>query len=303
MSLTASYETCRRLHARFGRSYYLATRLLPAWKRRHVHAIYGFARYADEIVDSLTVAEDRAAALDRLTVRLSASLAGEPVHDHVLPAFTHTVRSFGIEREDIDAFLRSMHADLAVTRYTSYDDLLEYMEGSAAVIGTMVLPVLEPLPGREKEAREPARQLGLAFQLTNFLRDVREDLERGRVYLPQNDLARFGVDEPDLALPHVSSRLRDLLAFEAARAREHYRAALPGIEMLVPTSRPCVRAAHALYGGILDEIEKADFEVLSRRARVPLRRRLSVFVRHLGTASAECRAERRVRPQILEREV
>jgi phytoene synthase len=213
------------------------------------------------------------------------------------------VRSICIEREDIDAFLRSMHADLAVTRYTSYDDLLEYMEGSAAVIGTMVLPVLEPLPGREKEAREPARQLGLAFQLTNFLRDVREDLERGRVYLPQNDLARFGVDEPDLALPHVSSRLRDLLAFEAARAREHYRAALPGIEMLVPTSRPCVRAAHALYGGILDEIEKADFEVLSRRARVPLRRRLSVFARHLGTASAECRAERRVRPQILEREV
>ncbi|WP_106400988.1 phytoene/squalene synthase family protein [Actinocorallia populi] len=298
MTLTASYEICRRLHARFGRSYYLATRLLPAWKRRHVHAIYGFARYADEIVDSFTMTDDRAAALDRLAVRLSASLAGEPAHDHVLPAFAHTVRSFGIRPEDVDAFLRSMRADLSVARYASYDDLLEYMEGSAAVIGTMMLPVLEPLPGREKEAREPARQLGLAFQLTNFLRDVREDLSRGRVYLPQDDLARFGVDEADLALPRVSPRLRDLLAFEAGRAREHYRAALPGIGMLVPASRPCIRAAHALYGGILDEIEKAGFEVLARRVRVPLHRRLTVFARHLRAASAACRAEHRVQVRI-----
>ncbi|GAA2734536.1 phytoene/squalene synthase family protein [Actinocorallia aurantiaca] len=298
MTLTASYETCRRLHARFGRSYYLATRLLPAWKRRHVHAIYGFARYADEIVDALDGADDRAAALDRLTSRLATGLAGEPSDDHVLPAFIHTVRSFRIDHGDIDAFLRSMRADLAIARYSSYDDLLDYMEGSAAVIGTMMLPVLEPMPGREKEAREPARQLGLAFQLTNFLRDVKEDLARGRVYLPLDDLARFGVEEADLGRPLVSPRLRELLAFEAERAREHYRAALPGVELLVPSSRPCIRAAHELYGGILDEIERSGFEVLSRRAAVPHHRRLAVFARHLAAASSAARTDRRLGTEI-----
>ena len=225
MTLTGSYELCRRLNARHGRSYYLATLLLPAWKRPHVHALYGFARYADEIVDSFTVTGDRAAALDGLTARLARILTGDSGDsgdsgelsgsggsngsgalggpgafggDPVLPAFMQTVRSFGIDHGDIRAFLRSMRADLTVSRYATYDDLLGYMEGSAAAIGTMMLPILEPLPGREEQAREPARQLGLAFQLTNFLRDVAEDLARGRIYLPLEDLDAFGVREAEL---------------------------------------------------------------------------------------------------------
>nr|WP_055501275.1 phytoene/squalene synthase family protein [Nonomuraea pusilla] len=292
MTLTASYERCRRLHARHGRSYYLATRLLPAWKRRHVHALYGFARHADEITDSFTMTGDRAAALDALAAEVSAGLAGRPVGDPVLPAFLHTVRSFGIEHGDVAAFLRSMRADLSVTRYRTYDDLLGYMEGSAAAIGTMMLPVLEPLPGAAALAREPARQLGLAFQLTNFLRDVAEDLARGRVYLPADDLAAFGVGLSDLGRPYTGGRLRELLAFEAERAREHYRAAEGGVDLLVPSSRPCVRAATELYGGILDEIERSGFAVLERRARVPRRRRLATFARHLLAATARSRAER-----------
>ncbi|MEU8247780.1 phytoene/squalene synthase family protein [Nonomuraea sp. NPDC048916] len=295
MTLTASYERCRRLHARYGRSYYLATRLLPAWKRRHVHALYGFARHADEIVDSFTMTADRAGALDALAAGVAAGLAGERVRDPVLPAFLHTVRSFAIERGDIDAFLRAMRADLSVTGYQSYDDLLGYMEGSAAVIGTMMLPILEPVHGAESLAREPARQLGLAFQLTNFLRDVSEDLARGRVYLPRDDLATFGVEEAHLRLPRTGPAVRELLAFEAERAREHYRAAAGGIELLVPSSRPCVRAALELYGGILTEIERSGYEVLARRARVPRRRRAATFVRHLLASTATGRAERLLR--------
>jgi phytoene synthase len=294
MTLTASYERCRRLHARHGRSYYLATMLLPAWKRCHVHALYGFARYADEIVDAFGARDGRAQALDALAARLDASLAGDPVDDPVLPAFTHTVRSFGIERADIDAFLRSMRADLTVTRYATYDDLLGYMEGSAAVIGTMMLPVLETVAGAERIARAPARELGLAFQLTNFLRDVAEDLERGRVYLPQADLAEFGVREADLARPRATPALRELVAFEADRARGHYRRALTGVALLAPSSRPCIRAAYELYGGILDEIAAAGHDVLAGRARVPRRRRAAIFARHLLAASAAGRAERRV---------
>lgn len=294
MTLTRSYEFCRRLNARHGRSYYLATLLLPAWKRPHVHALYGFARYADEIVDSFTMTGDRAAALEDLTARVADALAGAPTDDPVLPAFTQTVRSFGIDHADIEAFLRSMRADLTVTRYATYDDLLGYMDGSAAVIGTMMLPVLEPLPGMAGQAREPARQLGLAFQLTNFLRDVTEDLARGRVYLPAEDLDTFGVEVAELGRRDPTPALRELLAFESERARGHYRLALAGVDLLTPSSRPCVRAAYELYGGILDRIEAAGHDVLRARATVPRRRRLAIFARHLLAASAADRAERRV---------
>jgi phytoene synthase len=297
MTLTASYEHCRRLNARHGRSFYLATLLLPAWKRRHVHALYGFTRHVDDIVDACgeTAADTggRARALDEATRRLSASLAGEAIEDPVLPAFVHTVRSFGIERTDIDAFLRSMRADLTVARYGTYDDLLAYMEGSGAAIGLMMLPVLETIPGAGRRAREAARELGRAFQLTNFLRDVAEDLARGRVYLPQEDLAKFGVTEDDLRRGVPVRALCDLVAFEADRARDHYRRALDGVELLAPSSRPCIRAAYELYGGILDEIAAAGHDVLTARARVPRRRRAAIFARHMLAASAAGRAERR----------
>ncbi|MEO3873434.1 phytoene/squalene synthase family protein [Nonomuraea sp. B12E4] len=294
MTLTASYERCRRLHARYGRSYYLATRLLPRWKRRHVHALYGFARYADEIVDSFTMTADRSRALARLAARVEAGLARAKADDPVLPAFLHTVHSFGIDHGEIGAFLASMRADLSVTRYPTYDDLLGYMAGSAAAIGTMMLPVLEPAPGCEEAARLPARELGLAFQLTNFLRDVREDFARGRVYLPLEDLDKFGVRPEELGGHRTGPALRELLAFEAGRARDHYRVAAGGIGLLAASSRPCVRAAFELYGGILDEIERRGFEVLAGRVRVPRRRKSAVFARQLLASAAAGRAELRV---------
>lgn len=293
MTLTASYEHCRRLHARHGRSYYLATRLLPRWKRRHVHALYGFARYADELVDSFTAA-DPSGALDALADDVEAGLAGARAGGPVLPAFLHTVQAFGIDHDDIRLFLASMRADLSVTRYETYDDLLGYMAGSAVAIGTMMLPVLEPLPGREASAREPARQLGLAFQLTNFLRDVGEDYARGRIYLPLDDMDKFGVSPDELGACCTSPALRELLAFEAGRARDHYRAAAPGIGMLVASSRPCLRAAFDLYGGILDEIERRGFEVLEERVRVPRLHRAALFARQLLASAEAGRAELRV---------
>ena len=208
----AAYERCRALHREHGRTYYLATRLLPAWKRRHVHALYGFTRYADEIVDrteALPPAE-RAARLTEWSDRFLAGLRGEPVDDPLLPAVLHTIAVFDLDLDDFAKFLRSMAMDLTVTSYPTYDDLLDYMEGSAAVIGTMMLPILgSPDPAA---AREPARQLGLAFQLTNFIRDVAEDLDRGRVYLPVEDLARFGLT-PRRSRPG-NPKVKDLIAYE-----------------------------------------------------------------------------------------
>jgi 15-cis-phytoene synthase len=294
-TLTAAYERCRQLHARHGRTYYLATLLLPHWKRRHVHALYGFTRYADEIVDDLDSTLDRAgqaAALRAWGERFFAGLRGAPCDDPVLPAVLHTVRAFGLDVADFERFLDSMAMDLHTDGYRTYDDLLGYMEGSAAVIGTMMAPILESAD--PPAARDHARQLGLAFQLTNFIRDVAEDLERGRVYLPEADLERFGVSRADLAAPRASAAVAELLAFEVERARAHYRAAAPGIQLLAPSSRPCVQVAFDLYGGILDEVERAGYQVLARRVRVPRRRRLGVAGRHLIAARAAARAERRV---------
>ena len=294
-TLGAAYERCRQLHARHGRTYYLATLLLPRWKRRHVHALYGFTRYADEIVDDLDSTLDgagQAAALRAWGERFFAGLRGAPCDDPVLPAVLHTVRAFDLDVADFEKFLGSMAMDLHTDGYATYDDLLAYMEGSAAVIGTMMAPILES--SDPPAAAEHARQLGLAFQLTNFIRDIGEDLDRGRVYLPAEDLARFGVGRADLAAAQASPAVAELVAFEIERARAHYRAAEPGIELLAPSSQPCIRVAFDLYGGILDEVERAGYQVLANRVRVPRHRRLGVAGRHWVAARSAARAERRV---------
>ncbi|WP_018255060.1 phytoene/squalene synthase family protein [Salinispora mooreana] len=285
--LTAAYDRCRELHRHHGRTYYLATRLLPAWKRRHVHALYGFTRYADEIVDRTEElpAAHRAAQLDDWSARFLAGLHGESVDDPLLPAVLHTIAVFNLNRDDFASFLRSMAMDLTVSSYPTYDDLLHYMEGSAAVIGTMMLPILGSAD--RAAAREPARQLGFAFQLTNFIRDVAEDLDRGRTYLPDEDLARFGVTRDDLlaarAAGRTSAPIRELIRYEVARAQAHYAAAAPGVTLLDPASQACIRTAYTLYGGILDEVAEQDFDVFARRARVPQHHRLAETARALLT--------------------
>jgi 15-cis-phytoene synthase len=285
--LAAAYERCRELHRRHGRTYYLATRLLPAWKRRHVHALYGFTRYADDIVDRTAALppQERAQRLFDWSARFLAGLAGEPVDDPLLPAVLHTIQVFDIDVADFDLFLKSMAADLTVSAYRTYDDLLGYMEGSAAVVGTMMLPILGS--SDPAAAREPARQLGLAFQLTNFIRDVGEDLERRRVYLPQEDLARFGVAPADLVAAAAARRatppIKELIGYEVQRARAHYAAAAAGIPLLDPSSQACIRAAYHIYGAILTEVERQDNDVLVGRAVVPRLRRLAMAARCLAT--------------------
>jgi Phytoene/squalene synthetase len=188
---------------------------------------------------------------------------------------------FGLEHKDFKVFLDAMAMDLTVTGYADYDDLLSYMEGSAAVIGTMMLPILQA--GDLAVAREPARQLGLAFQLTNFIRDVAEDLDRGRVYLPAADLARFGVARADLAVASLAGRaspaIRQLIEYEVRRAWSHYSQAAQGIPMLAPTSQACIRAAYHLYSGILRQVEAAGYDVFAGRATVPVWQRLGVAAR------------------------
>ena len=282
--LAESYVRCRQIHREHGRSYYLATRLLAAHQRPHVHALYAFTRTADEIVDAASGhdVEERQQRLEDWGVAFAAALAGNPASDPVLPAVCQTIRTYGLDLADVDAFLRSMAMDLKVTGYATYDDLLGYMDGSAAAIGAMMLPILGVRPGADRVAAlAAARQLGHAFQLTNFIRDVREDLERGRIYLPETDLDRFAVSPEilrrDAARGSTSPAVRDLIRYECRRAVGHYIAARPGLDLLPPRSALCIRTAYRLYGEILGEIVRADYDVMRGRIVVPGRRRAALL--------------------------
>jgi 15-cis-phytoene synthase len=291
-ALRASYERCRQLNAAHGRTYYLATLLLPPAKRPYVHALYGFARYADEIVDDLDSTLTAQQKADRLVGWGEQFLAGVRAggSDHPISrAVVDTVRRWEIPLSLFEDFLASMRMDLTVTGYRTYDDLMGYVWGSAAVIGLQMVPVLEPT-GPRAIAEPYAIDLGVAFQLSNFIRDVGEDLRRGRVYLPGEDLDLFGVDRERLARGVVDGRVRRLLAFEIARTRELYRAAEPGVRLLHPTSRDCILTAIRLYGGILDEVERADYRVLDRRVSVGPARRALVAVPGLARAYAARRS-------------
>jgi phytoene synthase len=280
ITLDASYARCRELNKAYGTTYYAATFVLPRVKRHHVHALYGFCRYADDIVDDLGPApvDVREKALADFGERFFADLADGDSDDPVLKAVVHTVKAFSIDPGCFRRFLRSMTMDLTVTTYDTFDDLLDYMDGSAAVIGEMMLPILEP---SSPAAAPHARDLGIAFQLTNFLRDVSEDLDRGRVYLPQEDVRRFGANPAER---RVSGSWRELMRYEIARTREYYASADLGMPYLPSASARCIRAARRLYSAILDRIEAADYDVFTRRARVPSWRKALVVSQSIRPA-------------------
>ncbi|CAM5254423.1 phytoene/squalene synthase family protein [Streptomyces aurantiogriseus] len=280
--LRAAYRRCRELNAAHGKTYFLATRLLPAERRPAVHALYGFARWADDIVDSLDRGADdglRGPRLAALQQRLDSGLRQGISDEPVVLAVADTARRYAIEHRHFRDFMTAMRSDLVVTDYPTYADLRGYMHGSAAVIGLQMLPVLGTVVPRE-EAEPHAAALGVAFQLTNFLRDVGEDLDRGRVYLPADLLAGHGVDRELLRRCRETGRqdrrvLAALREFEAL-TRRVYREAEPGLAMLDPVSRPCIRTAYILYGSILDAVARDGYTVLHRRAAVPRRERAAV---------------------------
>ncbi len=266
--LREGYRRCAKLTWKYGTTYFWGAALLPRPQRKHVYAVYALCRLADDIVDDPetgTVVDPESAGrrLHGFADRFRADLVAGDSADPVLAAVVHTARSAEIDPECFDRFFGAMAMDLTETSYETWGDLLGYMEGSAAVIGEMMLPVLQPT---DPAAKPPARSLGLAFQLTNFLRDIHEDLDRGRVYVPQEDLERFGVD---LRVRRPTPEFKALMAYEIERNRALYAYADTGIAMLPPRSARCVASARVLYAQILDRIEAAEMNVWTRRVRVP----------------------------------
>jgi phytoene synthase len=275
-SLRASYAECKRLNSLHGKTYYLATLLLPSAKRPFVHALYGFARYADEIVDDLSstlTPQEKADVLRNWSSGVLSDLSAGKSNDAVGAALVDTVSRFDIPHQHFVDFLHSMEMDLTVSTYANYEALSEYVYGSAAVIGLEMVPILGVL---SDDAYESAKKLGIAFQLANFIRDVGEDLDRGRIYLPLDELAAHGVDEKMLYARVLTPEIIQAVKFQIARVRQLQAEAAPGIDLLHATSRPCIRAASELYCGIVDEVEAIGYDIFNKRAKTSTARRLRV---------------------------
>jgi 15-cis-phytoene synthase len=284
--LRASYEECKRLNSLHGKTYYLATLLLPAAKRPFVHALYGFARYADEIVDDLEstlTLDEKAEALKNWGEGVLKDLQAGESKDAIGMALADTVRRFNIPIEYFESFMHSMTMDLTVSEYQTFDDLMEYVYGSASVIGLQMVPILGAL---SPNAYPLAEKLGTAFQLANFIRDVGEDLDRGRIYLPIKELESHGVTWEMLNERVVTPQIRSALKEQIERVRRLQREADAGIHLLEPSSRPCIEAASELYCGIVDEVEKIDYQIFTVRAKTSQWRRAKVALPALVRAIA-----------------
>ena len=274
--LRASYTECKRLNSLHGKTYYLATLLLPKAKRPHVHALYGFARYADEIVDDLAstlTIEEKAALLKNWGDGVLSDIRSGTSKDPVGRALVDTVNRFTIPIELFEAFLHSMEMDLSVTHYETFADLSEYVYGSAAVIGLQMVPILG---ATDPAAYAAAEKLGVAFQLANFIRDVSEDLDRGRIYLPLAELAASGVTPEMLAAKRLTPEIKSALIFQIERVRRLQSEATAGIKLLDAASQLCINAASELYCGIVDEVEKINYEIFTHRATTSTWRRIKV---------------------------
>ncbi len=270
----ADIEVCRQIHKRFGTTYYYSTLRFPDEIRWRVHGLYAFVRVPDEWVDNPdgTTISERRDRLESWREMMVRGLAGDRPGHPAMRVFCDVLRDCRLPVEEADCFLDAMAMDLETTRYETYEDLREYMRGSASAVGVMMCYAMGADPQADTVGR--AKALGEAMQLTNFLRDIGEDCQRGRIYLPQEELSAFGVTDSDLAGGKVTDRFRALMRFQIERAREIYAFSDPGICLLPKEGQKAVLLARLLYSQILDRIEEQDYDVFTRRARTSTAQKL-----------------------------
>jgi phytoene synthase len=269
LTLAASYQYCRRLTRQASKSFALAAALLPGPKRRAIEALYAFARTSDDVVDEQ---RDPATALESWIAQVHG---GAPSADPLLPAWQDTCAAYNLPRSLVDDLLAGVAMDLAIDRYATFEDLQLYCYRVASVVGLLVMHIVGHQPGADRFAI----QLGIALQLTNILRDIGEDARRGRIYLPLEDLERFGVDEEEIVRGIRSERFRNLMRWEISRAERLYQASWQGVALLHRDGQMAVAAAALLYRGILPKIVANDFDVWNKRACVSSTEKLLMLPR------------------------
>lgn len=270
------YEICRKLHRQYSATYYFASRRFSPIKQKRLDAIYAFGRVADEIVDDLSEysIESKNNALQEYRSQLLSALEGKfPAHP-VMRGFVDTLNEVQIPLEEPLLFLDSMEMDLHKNRYESYEELQVYMRGSASSLGVMSCYALDaPM---NKITFDASIALGEALQLTNFLRDIKDDAKRGRIYLPQQDLETFDVSESDILEKRLTSHFKKLMKFQIQRARKVYADSDLGVPCLPKEIQLGVLLTRTLYSKILDEIERKDYDVFTERIYVSTFKKLYI---------------------------
>jgi squalene synthase HpnC/squalene synthase HpnD len=275
--VAASYEFCRRMARSSGSNFYYAFFLLPREKRRAFYALYSFMRQADDISDRPGDAAQKLLQLAEFRRKLLRAVGGEFAENPVLPALADALRRYGIPVRYLDELLEGAEMDQRVTSYGTFEQLRGYCYRVAGTVGIICTHVFG---FREPRALELAERLGLAFQLTNILRDLGADLETGRCYLPEEDLARFGVSRAELERRELTAAIRELLAFEAGRAWSFYDEGAGLLPMIEADSRPALSALVGIYSRLLAEIERRGFDVFAEpRARVSRAAKLGILLR------------------------
>ncbi len=288
-SVDASYQWCTRVAQSQAKNFYYSFLLLSLPRRRAMCAIYAFMRYCDDLADNDgTAIPDRAAAISKWREDLDSALAGNAPRHPLWPAFVHTVKKYRIPHHYFFEMIAGISSDLEPRRIQTFDELYDYCYHVASVVGLTIIHIFGFDDSDAPAALALAEKCGIAFQITNILRDVREDAEKGRVYLPAEDLHRFsvfvseaGTGSPNTsAIPFAPARnFHDLMEFEAKRARAYYRESAPLIGMIDAQSRPSLRALIGIYSRLLDRIVAADFDVLSQRVRVPSWEKLWILIK------------------------
>lgn len=259
VALDDSRRYCRSVARRRAKNFYYAFALLPRQKRDALCAVYAFMRHSDDLSDEPDAPPE---ALKHWRAALEAALAGRPDGRHIWPALLDALARYRIPHQYLFDMVEGVASDLAPRAIATFDELYHYCYRVASVAG---LSMVHILGFDSPQALELAEKCGVAFQLTNILRDVREDSERGRVYLPAEDLARFGVRAEDLRRGEGGDNLTALFRFEAARARAYYRESWPLLRMVHPSGRASLRALIEIYSRLLERIEQSGFDVFSRR--------------------------------------
>lgn len=265
VGLEESYALCGRIARRTGKNFYYSFLVMPREKRTAMCAIYAFMRRSDDIADSAGNPAVAQEGLRQWRGQVDAALNSDAADDPILPALADTVRRYHIPLRHFHELLDGTEMDQTTTRYATFDNLYQYCYRVASAVGLVVLPVFGY---KDEAALVPAEACGIAFQLTNILRDVKEDAQMGRVYLPLEDLRRFGVSEDDIMDSRATPQFLELMKFEAARARGFYDKARPLLDMIDADSRGTLAVMIAIYGGILRKIEESNFAVFDRRIRL-----------------------------------
>ena len=273
-NLKAAYDHCKRVTRAEAKNFYYAFRTLPAKKRRAIYAAYAFCRLCDDIADGDLPLDEKRRLLEETRARLTL---GRDVESHpVFSALRDTIDSYGIPVRHFVEVIEGVEMDLTETRYGTFEELRVYCYRVASAVG---LVCIEIFGYTDERAKEYAVDMGLAMQITNIIRDVREDSLRGRIYVPLDELERFGYTEQDLERGIVNEPFRQLMAYQADRAREHFERGRRIVPLLSADSRACLALLHGVYSSILDRIEESGFDVYSRRVSLPTREKLLLMAR------------------------